>query len=171
MLNVSGGWHGSQREWIQPIRNGLRLMRVRSVTFSMLACHGKGWWSYTKAAFLSSQRHNFPSKVFLLNTLPAKDGDLRLSASNACLPETEISVFVTECGFLHPHVTNYMCSHCMMCYTVRKKNCPPLFGYKAMIVWFSQFITDDSSSKIGYFEPKTLAWDRLIPKNSWQSKC
>ena len=31
------------------------------------------------------------------NTLSAKDGDLRLSASNACLPKTEISVFVTEC--------------------------------------------------------------------------
>ena len=34
-----------------------------------------------------------------INTLPAKDGDLRLSASNACLPKTEISVFVTECVF------------------------------------------------------------------------
>ena len=34
-----------------------------------------------------------------LNTLSAKDGDLRLSASNACLPKTEISVFVTECVF------------------------------------------------------------------------
>ena len=33
------------------------------------------------------------------NTLSAKDGDLRLSASNACLPKTEISVFVTECVF------------------------------------------------------------------------
>ena len=33
------------------------------------------------------------------NTLPAKDGDIRLSASNACLPKTEISVFVTECVF------------------------------------------------------------------------
>ena len=37
------------------------------------------------------------SSVF--NTLSAKDGDLRLSASNACLPNTEISVFVTECVF------------------------------------------------------------------------
>ena len=35
----------------------------------------------------------------LFNTLSAKDGDLRLSASNACLPKTEISVFVTECVF------------------------------------------------------------------------
>ena len=26
----------------QPTRNGLRLMRVHNVTFSMLACHGKG---------------------------------------------------------------------------------------------------------------------------------
>ena len=34
-----------------------------------------------------------------INTLSAKDGDLRLSASNACLPKTEISVFVTECVF------------------------------------------------------------------------
>ena len=31
-----------------------------------------------------------------VNTLSAKDGDLRLSASNACLPKTEISVFVME---------------------------------------------------------------------------
>ena len=36
---------------------------------------------------------------YCLNTLSAKDGDLRLSASNACLPKTEISVFVTECVF------------------------------------------------------------------------
>ena len=35
----------------------------------------------------------------IINTLPAKDGDLRLSASNACLPKTEISVFVMECVF------------------------------------------------------------------------
>ena len=35
----------------------------------------------------------------LVNTLSAKDGDLRLSASNACLPKTEMSVFVTECVF------------------------------------------------------------------------
>ena len=34
-----------------------------------------------------------------INTFSAKDGDLRLSASNACLPKTEISVFVTECVF------------------------------------------------------------------------
>ena len=40
-----------------------------------------------------SRLHSF------INTLSAKDGDLRLSASNACLPKTEISVFVTECVF------------------------------------------------------------------------
>ena len=34
-----------------------------------------------------------------VNTLSAKDGDLRLSVSNACLPKTEISVLVTECVF------------------------------------------------------------------------
>ena len=34
-----------------------------------------------------------------INTLTAKDGDLRFSAPNACLPKTEISVFVTECVF------------------------------------------------------------------------
>ena len=28
----------------------------------------------------------------------------------------------------------------MMCYTVRKKECSSLFLYKAIIVWFSQFI-------------------------------
>ena len=42
--------------------------------------------------------------------------------------------------FSHPHLTNYICSHCMMCYTVRKKKCSSLFLYKAIIVWFSQFI-------------------------------
>ena len=41
----------------------------------------------------------FRQSYCLVNTLPAKDGDLRLSASNACLPKTEISVFVTECVF------------------------------------------------------------------------
>ena len=35
----------------------------------------------------------------LLFTLTAKDGDLRLSAPNACLPKTEISVFVTKYVF------------------------------------------------------------------------
>ena len=29
-----------------------------------------------------------------INTWTAKDGDLRLSAPNACLPKTEISVFI-----------------------------------------------------------------------------
>ena len=32
-----------------------------------LACHGKGWRSYTNAAFLSSRRHTLPSKVRLRN--------------------------------------------------------------------------------------------------------
>ena len=72
--------------------------------------------------------------VYTVNTLTAKDGDLRLSARNACLPKTEI------CVFLHPHVTNYICSHCMMCYAVRKKKCSQLVWYKAIIFWFSQFI-------------------------------
>ena len=77
---------------------------------------------------------------FEFNTLSAKDGDLRLSASNACLPKTEISVFVTECVFFTS--TCYkLCSHCMMCYTFRTKKCSSLFWYKAIIVWFSQFIT------------------------------
>ena len=39
-----------------------------------------------------------------INTLTAKDGDLRLSAPNACLPKTEISVFVTECFFFYIHM-------------------------------------------------------------------
>ena len=34
------------------------------------------------------------NKTFDVNTLTAKDGDFRLSAPNACLPKTEISVFV-----------------------------------------------------------------------------
>ena len=41
--------------------------------------------------------------------------------------------------FSHPPVTNYIYSHCMMWYTVRKKKCSPLFWYEAIIVWFSQF--------------------------------
>ena len=47
---------------------------------------------------------------FNINTLPAKDGDLRLSPPNACLPKTEISVFVTECVFFYIHMlqTTYM---------------------------------------------------------------
>ena len=44
---------------------------------------------------LGSSDHN----QLHFNTLSAKDGDLRLSASNACLPKMEISVFVTECVF------------------------------------------------------------------------
>ena len=54
----------------------------------------------------SSRRFIWPYHLSLdcltfcnINTLSAKDGDLRLSASNACLPKTEISVFVTECVF------------------------------------------------------------------------
>ena len=58
-------------------------------------------------ALVGVQTHDLPHTVasnmvkvsHALNTLPAKDGDLRLSASNACLPKTEISVFVTECVF------------------------------------------------------------------------
>ena len=76
----------------------------------------------------------------IINIVSAKDGDLRLSASNACLPKTEISALRRNVCFSHPHVTNYICSHCTMCYKVRKKECSSLFWYKAIIVWFSQFI-------------------------------
>ena len=75
-----------------------------------------------------------------LNTLSAKDGDLRLSASNACLPKTEISVFVTECVFFTSTCYKLHVHHCTMCYTVRKKKCSSLFWYKAILIWFSQFI-------------------------------
>ena len=62
-----------------------------------------------------------------------------------CLPKTEISVFQRptlasqrrrfpslwrNLCFSHPHVTNYICSHCTMCYTVRKKKCSSFFGIK-----------------------------------------
>ena len=33
------------------IRNSFLFMRARGVTFSMLACHGKGGWTYTKQYF------------------------------------------------------------------------------------------------------------------------
>ena len=42
-------------------------MRAHSVTFSMLACNGKGSGNYTNAAFLSSRRHNLSSKLKLRN--------------------------------------------------------------------------------------------------------
>ena len=45
-------------------------LHARSVTCSMLACQGKGWWS-SKAAFLSSRTHNLPSKATLRNTQTA----------------------------------------------------------------------------------------------------
>ena len=49
---------------------------------------------------IESKRHGQRNDIQLnINTLSAKDGDLRLSATNACLPKTEISVFVTECVF------------------------------------------------------------------------
>ena len=44
---------GPQLMRIQPIRNNFLLMRARSVTFSMIACNGREWWTYTNAAFLS----------------------------------------------------------------------------------------------------------------------
>ena len=88
----------------------------------------------------AARTHNPTYCHFPINTLSAKDGDLRLSASNACLPKTDISVFVTECVFFTSTCYKIHCSHCMMCYTVRKKECSSLFWYKAIIVWFSQFI-------------------------------
>ena len=54
-------------------------------------------------------QHYNNTKHGSINTLPAKDGDLRLSASNACLPKTEISVFVMECVFhIHTLQTTYV---------------------------------------------------------------
>ena len=84
---------------------------------------------YNRVAHTAIQRLSAKPCAFnIFNTLSA------ISAPNACLPKTEISVFVTESVlFSNPHVTNYICSHCMMCYTVRKKKC-------SIIVWFSQFI-------------------------------
>ena len=68
-------------------RRGLR-QRVGSLT---LDCNGV---FAIKACAIGYQ-----TGKLTFNTLSAKDGDLRLSASNACLPKTEISVFVTECVF------------------------------------------------------------------------
>ena len=53
----------------------------------------------TAKKVLTTKKVMTVKKLGTFNTLSAKDGDLRLSASNACLPKTEISVFVTECVF------------------------------------------------------------------------
>ena len=50
------------REWIQPIRHGFQLLRAHIVTFFRLACHGKGWRSYTKAAFFVITETHFAFK-------------------------------------------------------------------------------------------------------------
>ena len=57
--------HGPQRMRIQPIRNSFMIVCARIVTFYMLACNGKGWWTYTNVVFLSSRRHNLPPKLKL----------------------------------------------------------------------------------------------------------
>ena len=57
---------------IQRIRNNFLLMCVHSMTFSMLACNGKGWWTYTNAVFLSSRRHHLPPKLKLCNNKTTK---------------------------------------------------------------------------------------------------
>ena len=41
---------------------------------------------------------------------------------------------------IHSLQTTYICSHCMMCYTIRKKKCSPFLWNEARFVWFSQFI-------------------------------
>ena len=38
-----------------------------SMTFSMLVCNGKGWWTYTNAVFFSSRSHDLPTKLKLRN--------------------------------------------------------------------------------------------------------
>ena len=70
--------HGWNRGWLLQVSLKFilliwKVMRAHSVTFSMLACHGKGWWTFTKAAFLSLLRHNLPSKVRLRNNQTARN--------------------------------------------------------------------------------------------------
>ena len=59
-------------------------------------------------AFINTNYKFTVSSTFdRINTLSAKDGDLRLSESNACLPKTEISV--TMCVFhIHMLQTTYV---------------------------------------------------------------
>ena len=52
--------HGPQRQWIQPIRNGLQLMRAHSVTFSMIG-HGKGCGCNNNAIFSDRAIFTFPT--------------------------------------------------------------------------------------------------------------
>ena len=128
---------------------GLHVITVATaLQILSLACHDVNPFISQQGktiAFVDTVCSSSLQRVSLLkfiNTLSAKDGDLRLSASNACLPKTEISVFGTECVFFTStcYKLHNICSHCMMCYTVRKKKCSSLFWYKAIIVWFSQFI-------------------------------
>ena len=69
--------------------------RIPSIVLTL--CLPKTEISVFQRPTLACQRRRSPS--FSVQRLPTKDGDLRLSASNACLPKTEISVFVTECVF------------------------------------------------------------------------
>ena len=64
----------------------------------------------------------------VINTLSAKYGDLRLSASNACLPKTEISVFVTECVFFTSTCYNYIMFTCAI--QLERRNVPHYFDIK-----------------------------------------
>ena len=67
--------------------------------------------------------------------------------------------------FSHPQLTNYICSHCMMFYIVRKKKCLLSFGIKRDLFGLASLL-HDSSSKAGYFEQKRWPGRGSSPKTA-----
>ena len=131
----------SDNRWISGVI-GLRLRTTSYTSSIMKCCDGK----YIDTGWV---------RACVCDVFAIYDNNISPSLLTLCLPKTEISVFqrpTLACQrrrfpslwrnvcFSHPHVTNYICLHYMMCYTVRKKKCSSLFWYTAIIVWFSQFI-------------------------------
>ena len=56
-------------------------------------------------------------------------------------------------------------SYCMMFYTIRKKKCSPLSWYKAIFVWFSQFIMTVVQNEATLRE-KRWPWTGSSPKTA-----
>ena len=92
--------HGWDRGWLLQfslkfILLMCKLMRAHSVTFSMLACHGNGWWNFTNVAFLSLRTHNLTFKVRLRNNQTARNVYCGCN-NNAIFSDRAIFTFPTD---------------------------------------------------------------------------